>query len=164
MAIDSFRPATRAAFWRRGELSSQRSGCAWRRLQWDAREPRGQPAAVWRSAASCLLYSHVTHSRTRLFLLLCLFQSPREGEEHETAALATRRLDQLPEMIRLWPGIFLMTLQTLFSSHISLRESFNKSILGWKWFLQLFIIVVAVERGLSRLVAFYGHLKTQGTK
>lgn len=100
----------------------------------------------------------------KTFFLLCLFQSPREGEEHETAALATRRLDQLPEMIRLWPGIFLMTLQTLFSSHISLRESFNKSILGWKWFLQLFIIVVSVERGLSSLVAFYGHLEIQGTK
>lgn len=56
-----------------------------------------------RSLALCcvLLYRHVTHSRTRLFFLLCLFQSPREGEEHETAALATRRLDQLPEMIRL---------------------------------------------------------------
>lgn len=153
-AIDSFQPATKAVFWRRVELSPQRLCLTQTTMRCTHVAQTRTSRSTGRSLALCcvLVQRHVTR---RHFLQLRLFQSPREGEEPETAALmATRRLDrlgdQLPEMIRLWPGIFLTALQTLFSSHISLRESFNKSIFGWKWFLQLFIIVVA--RGLSRLV------------
>lgn len=115
--------------------------------------------------ASCCTDTWLTDRRRTRHIFTVVYFNLRARGRNPKPGPATRRLDrlddQLPEMIRLWPGIFLTALQTLFSSHISLRESFNKSILRWKWFLQLFIIVLAVEGSVNW---WYGHCDDNGTK